>query len=143
MAVIRVFQLSHSLLTTSQIHLGNPWTSMIFFRQPWSTESWALRTSIQATLRLRLCLWQSSVTIRSTIKLSVVPLHPAFAPRWWSSIRSFASRCLSIDPKTHEVNDYYYYYYYHYYLFFVVRKQGFHGPWVHVFVLALVSKLIL
>ena len=40
-AAIFVFQLSHSLPTTSHIHLGNLWSNMIFFNQSWSTQSFA------------------------------------------------------------------------------------------------------
>ena len=103
-AAIFVFQLSDSSPTTSQIYFGNLWSHMIFFNQSWSTQSYALRTSIHATMRLRLFRWQSKVTIRSIMRLSVVPLHLAFATLWLFSISSCLSTCSSIGPKTHEVN---------------------------------------
>lgn len=100
-AAIFVFQLSHSLPTTSQIHFGNLWSHMIFFNQWWSTQSYALHTSIHATPKLHLFQWQSKVTIRSIMKLLVVPLHFAFTPLWLFSISSHLSTCSSIGPKTH------------------------------------------
>ena len=66
-----------------------------------------MRTSTQATLRSRVCLWQSKVTVLSICRLSVVPLHPAFGPLCCFSIKSRTLRCLSMSPSTHKVNHLY------------------------------------
>ena len=46
----------------------------------------------------------SKVTVLSICRLSVVPLHPAFAPLCCFPIKSYTFRWLSMGPNTHEVN---------------------------------------
>lgn len=137
----RVFQVLDNHLTTSEIHVGNQLRSITLLSHEWWIESKALRTSIQAILRLRLCQWQSWVghhAINKTIliendplgdwsleknwcwlptfrqpvrkapsesRLSMVLLHPAFAPICWSLINPKSlSMCLFTGPRTLAAN---------------------------------------
>ena len=86
-ATILVFQLLASFSITLANHMGNLCRVNISDNQPWSTESYALATSIHAMLRFRFPLWASSQTIPSTSKLSTVPLQLPLAPR--------CSRCIN------------------------------------------------
>ena len=127
-----------------EIHVGNQLRCITLLSHEWSIESRALRTSIHAILRLRLCQWQSWVghhAINKTIliendplgdwsleknwcwrptfrqpvrkapsesRLSMVLLHPAFAPICWSLINPKSlSMCLFTGPRTLAANHLY------------------------------------
>ena len=107
LAVIFVFQLSHSLATVLHIHKGNLCIVIISCNQAWLTESNAFRTSIQAMLRFLLPFRLSRQTILSIIKLSMVPLHLVLAPLCSSSNRLCVSRCSSIGDNKQVVNHLY------------------------------------
>ena len=84
-ATILVFQLLCNLQVTSHNHFGNLCSAIcsnfISPNQLWFTESYAFFTLTHAILKLRLLLWQSSVTTLSintlsTAALSSAPLRP-------------------------------------------------------------------
>ena len=91
-ATILVFQPLASFSITLANHMGNLCRVNISDNQPWSTESYALATSIHPMLRFRFPLWASSQTIRSISKFSTVPVQLPLAPRCSPCINPYVSR---------------------------------------------------
>ena len=92
----RVFQVLENHLTTSQIHVGNQVRYITLLSHEWSIESKALRTSIHAILRLRLCQWQSWVghhAINKTILIENDPLGDWSLEKNWCWRPTFQQLC--------------------------------------------------